>query len=134
MADAPDLGSGPVRGGGSSPLSRTTFPEKNIGGGVTEPKDCPHGTPFGSNSARTNYGFTHLTQSLADSDRTFGTIFASLLLLEARQEGESRPTCGEGGDELVGAMREAALKVILDRFHAGKGVPGAVRFLCLHQK
>ena len=29
MADAPDLGSGPVRGGGSSPLSRTTFTEES---------------------------------------------------------------------------------------------------------
>ena len=29
MADTPDLGSGPVRGGGSSPLSRTNFTEEN---------------------------------------------------------------------------------------------------------
>src|SRR6185436_10614552 len=57
-----------------------------------------------------------------------------LLLLEARQESQSRPTRGEGGDELVRAMREAALEVFLNRFHAGDNMPGAVRPLCLHQK
>jgi hypothetical protein len=38
MADAPDLGSGPVRGGGSSPLSRTNFqsnlPPRSLGAGL----------------------------------------------------------------------------------------------------
>src|SRR3954453_5011471 len=57
-----------------------------------------------------------------------------LLLLEARQKGQSCPTCGKGGDELVRAMREAALEVFLNRFHAGDDMPGAVQLLCLHQK
>src|ERR1700677_1400437 len=33
MADTPDLGSGPVRGGGSSPLSRTIVPRETLGHG-----------------------------------------------------------------------------------------------------
>ena len=55
-----------------------------------------------------------------------------LLLLEVRQESQSRPTCGEGGDELVRAMGEAALEVFLNWFHAGDNMPGAIRPLCLH--
>ena len=57
-----------------------------------------------------------------------------LLLLEAGQKGQSRPTCGESGDELVRAMREAALEVFLNRFYAGDNMPRSVRSLCLHQK
>ena len=46
MADAPDLGSGPARVGGSSPLARTTFSKKNDG----SQDFC---TEFAQNPART---------------------------------------------------------------------------------
>lgn len=44
---------------------------------VTRPKDRLHGTAFASILARTNYGFTPLSQSLAESTGPFETIFDS---------------------------------------------------------
>ena len=35
-ADAPDLGSGPARGGGSTPLARTSFPQEIEGSGASD--------------------------------------------------------------------------------------------------
>ena len=45
MADTPDLGSGPARGGGSSPLSRTINSRENE-------DSAPNCTEFAQNSAR----------------------------------------------------------------------------------